>query len=374
MKRSFNGINSATLVFLALLSSRLAADPPSGPSKEEQYRLVEEAKSDTLKRTQRKDAEYYGILELRLLELKRHYFGPAEGTVPRRAPTDRSEYSVMRQRVQQAAARAATIRADDTWQRNWERWQALANDGALRVVGGESVPPGRFPDCVAIGTGTGFCCSGTLIGKNVVVTAAHCVFGECADRVFIGGDFNHPEAGRLVKVRRRNGELCAIAHSEYNSVTFEHDIALLILEETVENVAPCQIASKDEIDNAFYLRLAGFGFTDFQRTMVGVKSQVDVLVASCDCNSTRDQRRYGCNPSTEIVAGGNGHDSCNGDSGGPAYVIVDGIAKLAGATSRPTRNSLQACGDGGVYTRVDYYVKKGTPLYAEAMSRGAKFE
>ena len=58
----------------------------------------------------------------------------------------------------------------------------------------------------------------------------------------------------------------------------------------------------------------------------------------------------------EIVAGGNGVDSCNGDSGGPAYVEVDGEVQLAGATSRATKNFTQPCGDGGIYTRVDRYV------------------
>src|SRR5262249_26076766 len=41
-----------------------------------------------------------------------------------------------------------------------------------RIVGG--IATGDFPDCVAIGSADGWCCSGTLVASNVVVTAGHC--------------------------------------------------------------------------------------------------------------------------------------------------------------------------------------------------------
>ena len=53
------------------------------------------------------------------------------------------------------------------------------------------------------------------------------------------------------------------------------------------------------------------------------------------------------------MAGGDGHDSCNGDSGGPAYILVDGGRKVAGLTSRATEGATNPCGEGGIYTRVD---------------------
>jgi secreted trypsin-like serine protease len=49
-------------------------------------------------------------------------------------------------------------------------------------------------------------------------------------------------------------------------------------------------------------------------------------------------------------------DSCKGDSGGPAYIDVDGEWQLAGATSRGTCKARRICGDGGIYTRVHAYV------------------
>ena len=58
----------------------------------------------------------------------------------------------------------------------------------------------------------------------------------------------------------------------------------------------------------------------------------------------------------EFVAGGAGFDSCNGDSGGPAYIDVAGQRVVAGLTSRGTETARNPCGEGGIYTRVDVHL------------------
>jgi endonuclease G len=65
------------------------------------------------------------------------------------------------------------------------------------------------------------------------------------------------------------------------------------------------------------------------------------------------EKKYGFESDYEFVAGGEGYDSCNGDSGGPAYIIVDGQRKVAGLTSRGIKSTFRPCGDGGIYTRPD---------------------
>jgi endonuclease G len=49
-------------------------------------------------------------------------------------------------------------------------------------------------------------------------------------------------------------------------------------------------------------------------------------------------------------------DTCTGDSGGPIYIRDGQDWLLAGATSRATKGSVNNCGDGGVYVRVDRYL------------------
>jgi hypothetical protein len=238
--------------------------------------------------------------------------------------------------------------SDPTWLKNWEilNHSNLAQPEA-RIWGGVPVSAGAFPDCVAVGAANGFCCSGTLIGKNVVVTAAHCVAGECDFRIFIGDNSNLTNKGKVFSVKK------AVAHENYDDQTNRNDIAILILESDVTNVTPRRIVSTADADAATSLRAVGFGVT--QTGVFGVKSMVDVAVATCDCASPAAQGKYGCHGGLEAVAGGNGYDSCNGDSGGPYYLVKGQDLFLVGATSRATKGHT-GCGDGGISTRVDKYL------------------
>ena len=65
------------------------------------------------------------------------------------------------------------------------------------------------------------------------------------------------------------------------------------------------------------------------------------------------EQALGFESDLEFVAGGSGYDSCNGDSGGPAYISVGSGRKVAGLTSRSTLGATTRCGEGGIYTRVD---------------------
>ena len=59
----------------------------------------------------------------------------------------------------------------------------------------------------------------------------------------------------------------------------------------------------------------------------------------------------------EFVAGRKalGKDTCNGDSGGPAYIDTPASPVLAGLTSRSMRGADVRCGAGGIYVRVDRF-------------------
>jgi len=207
-----------------------------------------------------------------------------------------------------------------------------------RIVGG--VPTSDFPDCVAIGSTRQWCCTGTLVAPNVVVTAARCL-PSCASRIFIGEDVDDPEAGQEIPVRT------AERHPDYRPPQPNHDIAVLILDNDVDQ-DPRAIADKEMLESAATVRLAGYGNIDvFSTGGYGRRRMVDVPVASPD-------PRFGAAVDTEFVAGAPflDRDICNGDSGGPAYVEVDDTWFLIGATSRATASTIRPCGDGGIYTQV----------------------
>jgi secreted trypsin-like serine protease len=208
-----------------------------------------------------------------------------------------------------------------------------------RIIGGRPTPD--FPDCVAVGSDLGWCCSGTLVAPNVVVTAGHCVRGGCGSRVFLGPDVNDPANGEILEV------VWAEAHPDYNPPDPTSDLAVLILSDDASST-PRVIAHDGMLESAGSVRVAGFGNTNKLGTRgYGKRRMVDVPIATPD-------PQYGADPNTEFVAGAPflDRDSCNGDSGGPAYVQDGEGWYVAGATSRATNSTVRPCGDGGIYTRI----------------------
>ena len=224
--------------------------------------------------------------------------------------------------------------------------------GGTRVVGGTTVKAGAFPDCVAVGNDAQWGCTGTLIAPNVVVTAGHCA--DFATRVFFGNDVSKP--GTVVKVKKR------VRHPRYHRGK-HNDLMVLLLEHAVGQVAPRAVAAAKIIEAATGGRVVGFGATDPSGVFgYGVKRQVDVPIASPACKGQAggedDPLAYGCDRNLELVAGRPllEQDSCNGDSGGPFYVMgAAGDWLLAAATSRATDSAPHNCGDGGIYVRLDKY-------------------
>lgn len=227
-----------------------------------------------------------------------------------------------------------SIYADPTYQANADR----IREQNTRILGG--VPTEDFPDCVAIGEDGSWCCTGTIIAPTVVMTAAHCIIGQCRPlSVFIGPDLAMAELARIVGVAR------AIPHPAYVQ-DGPNDIGVLILEEAVD-VPPREIGDVSTADTLPSVRLAGYGYVDvYASVRTSERRMVDVPLASND-------PKLGADPATEIVAGAPflDRDSCNGDSGGPAYAWIDRRWQLVGVTSRATATRLRPCGDGGIYTR-----------------------
>lgn len=229
-----------------------------------------------------------------------------------------------------------------------------------RIVGG--VPVRGFPDCVAVGTKGRWCCTGTLVAPNVVVTAGHCIEPGCCERVFVGTDVSEPGQGRVITVDDKK------THPSYKPPRKQGDIAVLLLAEAIDDVRPRLIAKASALGKARTVRVVGYGHTDaFGSTGYGIRRMVDVPLASND-------PQFGSDPSSEFVAGAPflDRDSCSGDSGGPAYVVSNGRWLLAGATSRATASSVRTCGDGGIYTLVPAYQEWLAQFLAKAAKPKAR--
>jgi hypothetical protein len=215
------------------------------------------------------------------------------------------------------------------------------------VVGGQDVPPGQWPDAAALYTiNDTFGCTGVLVAPDVVLTAGHCGYG--LETVVLGTN-DHRSGGLVLPIAE------AFVHEDPYT-TF--DVTALVLAEPVATVPPrlllrdCLVG--DYLREGAEVAIVGFGATDEWATQwdtVLQEARTTVTDPECEDLST------GCNedvsPGGELVAGGDGIDSCSGDSGGPLYLPTPEGDFLVGLTSRAAVPATTPCGGGGIYVRAD---------------------
>lgn len=179
----------------------------------------------------------------------------------------------------------------------------------------------------------GALCTGTIIGPNQVVTAAHCIKGS---DVTIGfGASKTPIPGvRVIGAR---------AHPAWGDGKADqtHDIGMIIFEGQLPgHLGPVAISPLTGISNGAATILAGYGVTGESNSDSGTLRKVAATIKSFNGGSKEFDMQEGM-----------GVGSCYGDSGGPAYIQSGGQLTVIGATSRG-----QNCDSGdGVYTDVRYY-------------------
>ncbi|HEY1558493.1 MAG TPA: serine protease [Kofleriaceae bacterium] len=216
------------------------------------------------------------------------------------------------------------------------------------VVGGSAAPPGKWSDVVLV-VAPDAACSGTLIAPDVVLTAGHCIEVH-PDEVVIGTvDYAKP-GGEVIKVKS------ATAYPDWQH---SYDVGVLVLDHASMTkpgtIAAACTANKQLVDGAS-LELVGFGLTTKSGTGDNSKlEQAKLPVIDAEC--TQDPA---CEPSVapggEFTAGGQGTDSCFGDSGGPLYFADAHGATQIGVVSRGVGTQGEPCGGGGVYVRADQVV------------------
>jgi endonuclease G len=231
---------------------------------------------------------------------------------------------------------------------------ALADSGSAPVVGGDDAPAGKWPDIAGMlfdygGGNFSLDCTGVLIAPEVVLTAGHCNDSSLT-RVVIGG---------TSRSNFTDAEVIDVAERiEYPNSWQSYDITAVRLARA-STKTPRQIATgwaRFDIANGATVALVGFGAVDENGTQsVDPLQEAETTITDHDCSMSA-----GCNagarPAGELGAGGNGIDTCFGDSGGPAYLVTDYGTFLAGITSRAYDDATVPCADGGIYGRPDAIV------------------
>ncbi len=211
------------------------------------------------------------------------------------------------------------------------------------IVGGQLASTSEFKTVVDLENGPGdWFCTGTLIDKDWVLTAAHCMDGETTANLhvrFDDDDVNNTTGGIVVAV--------AEIHSNpaFNFDDWDNDIALLKLATSVTDREPTPI-SRDPV--AFATSITEVGYGDADNNGGGAGRLRKLVTPTVDCAMAGDPAVSNANLLCFDASDGNA--SCYGDSGGPAFISVGGKLQVAGITSGGTG---QSCTDGwDLYTSV----------------------
>ena len=227
-----------------------------------------------------------------------------------------------------------------------------------RIIGGSQATAGSYPWVVSLKDGGGeHFCGGSLIDKQWVMTASHCVEGETASGMSVViGEFN--TVGNDAGEQKREVTQI-IMHPEYDQgASTNNDIALLKLKSPVSNktVTPIVPSIMKDIKAGSILTVMGWG----NQSTTGEEFpnrlfQVEVpLVTNQQCATD-----YAVNNTTiteNMVCAGfkqGGKDSCQGDSGGPLVYQIDGTWQQVGIVSFGEGCALPDF--PGVYARVEKY-------------------
>ena len=232
-----------------------------------------------------------------------------------------------------------------------------------QVVGGTAVPDGKYKFVAAL-LDTRFgstayqqqFCGGSLIDRDSVLTAAHCVDGTSARplRVTVGRTVLSSSQGQTRGVAR------IFVHPNYNGASSSaFDAAILELGSPVSGIGAVQLLNPQQNGPETPGRLAtvaGWGNTIQQPPSGSAgtsypdrmrEAQVPVV------SDTRAEGIYGPEyyPSLMVAAGQEGKDTCQGDSGGPLFINASGRYTQVGITS--FGYGCGASGYPGVYTEVN---------------------
>lgn len=236
-----------------------------------------------------------------------------------------------------------------------------------RIIGGRDLESNRWPSLVAlVGTGFGtvrnrFFCGATVVAERWVMTAAHCVFGPFGQRIqpsrvrVIAGILNLDNDVPEEELSVTN----IVVHPQYDSSLEPppFDIALLELGSAI-NAPVVNLFSADPVDhNGDTGYIAGWGATRFVDNIgTTFPSQLQEaavpIVPLARCNSIVSYQ--GLITHRQLCAGfiDGGVDACAGDSGGPLFIIEDGVIRQMGITS--FGNGCALANFYGIYTSVSH--------------------
>ncbi len=216
--------------------------------------------------------------------------------------------------------------------------ESLISSRSQGIVGGISDP--RRTYVVGVGDNGGAFCSGTLISRRTVITAGHC-YGNIR-RVHTGLRLE----GQKLEVKR------SVRHPGYDRQTLANDLAIIELAAD----APFQPAPllRENMNDAVGdyvgppLTFGGYGY-EAGHTGFGTRRVVTFPIIAVGPANLQNGHTVQAIDATMFYYKLDGKNTCNGDSGGPAFIPRGGVERHAGVTSFGDA----ACTIDGVQQRTD---------------------
>jgi len=205
------------------------------------------------------------------------------------------------------------------------------NANSQYIIGGSEARPNRYPWQIRLITsknGKTYLCGGSIIDKDWILTAAHCVansgrsydvVSESALKVTVGAHNIGlgSEPGRVDMTVSR-----VIVHSQYNlQGNTEQDIALLKLTESItftDTVQPICLPTSDiSTSGSQQCSVTGWGETASGNTAKILRVAPIPILSDEQCRIFWNSQYTDTHVCAGVAQGHNSDTSCEGDSGGP---------------------------------------------------------
>ncbi|XP_074087702.1 ovochymase-2 [Macrotis lagotis] len=210
-----------------------------------------------------------------------------------------------------------------------------------RIVGGQAAVAWSWPWQVSLQIAAEHLCGGTVIGKNWVVTAAHCFNYKKQHMpvwMVIAGIHDLTERNNQQKRSIKH----ILIHPAFDRTTMDYDIALLQVTEPFQfnhYVRPVCLPEKGrELPSSSTCVVTGWGIDNLDGEKSNKLQQLEVPILDSDlCQEY--YRNLSVGVSQRMFCAGfpskGDKDSCSGDSGGPLVCSLEdsGLYSLFGITS-----------------------------------------
>ncbi|KAL4716762.1 hypothetical protein ACJJTC_001918 [Scirpophaga incertulas] len=199
----------------------------------------------------------------------------------------------------------------------------------VRIVGGEDIEITEAPYQVSLVNKGRHSCGGTIVSRDIIITAAHCVVGAnpANYQIRAGSSFS-----------QRGGELYPVGdilyHPGFTFNKMDYDIAIMWVSRPIQfsdRIAAIDMAEAgDEISDGELTEVTGWGNLKESGGQPSILQRVFVAKVNDEMCNKAYYPSYTITPNM-LCAGSSegGKDACQGDSGGP--LIYNG--KLAGVVS-----------------------------------------